>query len=342
MLESTIRDINNKIKKVWYILQQIKIDRNEDDQRIDRFLKKYFANANMSFIYKMLRKKRIKLNGNRAKPEDIINEGDTIELYLSDETIDKFIRVEKEIKKSNNLDIIYEDDNIVLINKPKGILSHSSNGDYSERNIVDEFVSYLYEKGDYVPRLEKTFTPSICNRLDRNTSGIIIGAKNYNALKEINNSMKNREIKKYYKCIVKGSLGKSQKLEGFLVKDEKSNKVQILNKEIENSKSIITDIKILKKSEGYSLLEIDLITGRTHQIRAHLKSINHPVIGDLKYGDVDENRFFKEKYNLDSQYLHAYKIIFNGLKDELEYLNNKEFISDMDSKLSHIEDKLFY
>lgn len=323
-------------------MQEIKIDRNEDNQRIDRFLKKYFANANMSFIYKMLRKKRIKLNGNRAKPEDMINEGDTIELYLSDETIDKFMRTEKEIKKSSKLDIIYEDDNIILINKPKGILSHSSNGDYSEKNIVDDFVSYLYEKGDYVPRLEKTFTPSICNRLDRNTSGIIIGAKNYNALKEINNSMKNREIKKYYKCIVKGDLVKDQKLEGFLVKDEKNNKVKISKKEIGDSKTIVTDIKILKKSEGYSLLEIDLITGRTHQIRAHLSSINHPIIGDLKYGDDNENRFFKEKYNLSSQYLHAYKIVFNGLKDDLEYLNNKEFISNMDSKLRRIENELFY
>lgn len=322
-------------------MKQIKIDKNEDNQRIDRFLKKYFANSNMSFIYKMLRKKRIKLNGNRAKPEDMINEGDTIELYLSDETIDKFVKVEKEIKKSSDLDIVYEDDNIVLINKPKGILSHASKGDYSEKTIVDEFVSYLYGKGEYIPRLEKTFTPSICNRLDRNTSGIIIGAKNYNTLKEINNSMKNRKIKKYYKCIVKGVLGKDQKLEGFLVKNEKNNKVHISKEEREDSKSITTDIKVLKKNEGYSFLEIDLITGRTHQIRAHLASINHPVIGDLKYGDHDENRFFKEKYKLHSQYLHAYRIIFNGLGGDLEYLNCKEFTSDMDKKLSCIEEELF-
>ena len=322
-------------------MKQIKVDKNEDNQRIDRFLKKYLDNANKSFIYKMLRKKRIKLNGGRAKPEDIINEGDTIELYLSDETMEKFMKPEKEIKNTSNLDIIYEDDNIVLINKPKGILSHSSKGDYSEKNIVDELVAYLYNKGEFVPRIEKTFTPSICNRLDRNTSGIIIAAKNYNALKEINNSIKNKHVKKYYKCIVKGRLNKDIRLEGFLVKNEKNNKVNISKEESEDSKSITTDIKVLEKNEGYSLLEIDLITGRTHQIRAHLSSIRHPIIGDLKYGNSDVNRVFKDKYKLNSQYLHAYKIVFHKLNGDLEYLNNKEFVSEMDSKWSIIEKEMF-
>ena len=322
-------------------MKQIQIDRNEHDQRIDRFLKKYFANANMSFIYKMLRKKRIKLNGAKAQPEDIIVEGDTIELYLSDETIEKFIKEEREIRHTSNLKMIYEDEFIALIDKPKGILSHASKDDYTERNIVDEFVAHLNATGEYIPRLEKTFTPSICNRLDRNTSGIIIGAKTYMSLKEINRAIKERSIEKYYKCIVKGSIKKDQRLEGYLSKDEKNNKVRISSGDSEQAKDIITDIKVLKQTREYSLLEINLITGRTHQIRAHLASIGHPVIGDTKYGDSVLNKRFKEDYNLNSQFLHAYRIVFNGLEGEMDYLNGKEFRSEMSGSMLEIEKELF-
>lgn len=159
-------------------MKEIIIDKNEHDQRLDRFLKKYLPNASLGFIYKMLRKKNIKLNGNKAQPEDVIKEGDIIQLYLSDDTIEKFASKPKEINKGKALNIIYEDNNIVLINKPKGMLSHGT-GKSHENNVVDNLISYLYQKKEYVPRLEKTFTPSICNRLDRNTSGLIIGAKSY-------------------------------------------------------------------------------------------------------------------------------------------------------------------
>ena len=321
-------------------MKQIKIDLNEDEQRIDRFLKKYFANASKSFIYKMLRKKRIKLNGKRSNPEDMIYEGDEIQLYLSDETIEKFITPEKEIKKSNNLDIIYEDKNIAMINKPKGILSHSSSSE-DEINIADEFVSYLYNNGEYVPQVGSTFAPSICNRLDRNTSGIIIGAKNYNALKAVNYSLKNRTISKYYECIVKGDVKSDQKLEGFLVKNQDNNKVSISKDELEDSKAIETEIKVLKRNGEYSLLEINLITGRTHQIRAHLSSIGNPIIGDTKYGDPKTNEFFKKRYKLKSQYLHAYKVVFNKVGSELEYLNDKQFISEVSEEMKEIESALF-
>ena len=321
-------------------MKQIKIEENEDDQRIDRFLKKYFSNATKSFIYKMLRKKRIKLNGKRANPEDIVYEGDEIQLYLSDETIEKFISPEKEIKKSNNLDVIYEDKNIAIINKPKGILSHSSSEE-DEINVADEFVSYLYNKEEYIPQVGSTFAPSICNRLDRNTSGIIIGAKNYNTLKAINYSLKNRTISKYYKCIVKGKVKNDQKLEGFLVKDKETNKVSVSIDELEDSKQIETQVKVLHTNNEYSLLEINLITGRTHQIRAHLSSIDHPVIGDMKYGDRKVNDFFKKQYGLNSQYLHAYKIIFDKVESELEYLNGKQFISEVSEAMKALERDLF-
>ena len=312
-----------------------------EEQRIDRFLRKYFENATKSFIYKMLRKKRIKLNGKRANPEDLIYSGDEIQMYLADETIAKFRGEEKKIDGSNNLEVIYEDENLVLINKPKGMLSHSSSSEDKESNVVDEFVAYLYSRGEYVPSEEMTFTPSICNRLDRNTSGLVIGAKNYNTLKEINSTIKNRDIERYYKTIVKGNVTGDQSLQGYLVKNENNNKVYISKDPMDDAKEIKTDIRLLKNSDDYSLLEINLITGRTHQIRAHLSSIKHNVIGDLKYGNSRVNKYFKDKYNLTSQYLHAYKIIFSCLSNGLEYLNDKEFICDVDADMKIIEKDLF-
>ncbi len=321
-------------------MKEIIIGKNESDQRIDRFLKKYFSKAPQSFIYKMLRKKNIKLNGKKVNPDTIIVEGDIIQLYLADETIDKFVAKDEVIKSSLILNIIYEDENIILINKPVGILSHSANKDYGN-NIVDSLIHYLYVKGEYNPRIEKTFTPAICNRLDRNTSGIIIGAKNYETLKMINEGIKNEEIHRYYKTIVKGIIDKEVLLEGYLVKDEELNKVQVSKEPIRDSKRIVTKLVPITNSKEYTLLEIQLITGRTHQIRAHLASIGHPVIGDTKYGDKITNEFFKQKYGLESQFLHSYKVVFHGLDKPLDYLNNRQFIGEFNKKFQKIERKLF-
>lgn len=322
-------------------MKEIRIDKNESNQRIDRFLKKYLANASQGFIYKMLRKKNIKLNENKANPESIIMEGDSIQLYLSDETIDKFKAVKSEIKSKLIPNIIYEDNNIILINKPMGVLSHGAGGGEFEENIVDSMINYLIEKGDYVPRLEKTFTPSICNRLDRNTSGIIIGAKNYQSLKTMNEAIKGTFVRKFYKTIVKGIITKDIKAEAFLNKDENRNKVEVVKDEAEGYKRIETHIKVLKISKDYSLLEIELITGRTHQIRGHLSSLGYPVIGDRKYGSATINKKFKVEYNLENQWLHGYKIEFNGLKEPLDYLNQKSFEAPLESNLHRIEKELF-
>lgn len=322
-------------------MQEITIDKNEKDQRIDRFLKKMFPKASKGFIYKMLRKKRIKLNGAKANPSDIIIEGDKIQMYLADDTINKFKGSDKEIKSYSKLNIIYEDSNIVLINKPKGLLSHGTNNSSYENNVVDQLVSYLYNKKEYIPRLEKTFTPSICNRLDRNTSGIIIGAKNYDSLKIINKAIKENKIKKIYICVIKGKIEKNTRLIGFLTKNEEKNKVYVSKTNNKDSKKIITDVKVLKTNGEYSLLEIDLITGRTHQIRAHLSSIGCPIIGDTKYGNKKINKYFLEKYGLKSQFLHAHKIVFNNLHSPMDYLNKKEFIADIDDTLNYILRDLF-
>ena len=321
-------------------MKEILIDKNESDQRLDRFLKKYLANAPQTFIYKMIRKKNIKVNGGRAQPETTIFEGDKIQLYLSDETIDKFIAEKTEIKSKLIPNIVYEDNNIILINKPAGLLSHGASKEFEE-NIVDSMISYLIQKGDFVPRIEKTFTPSICNRLDRNTSGIIIGAKNYQSLKAINEAIKNGHIRRFYKTIVKGNVKEEKRAEGYLIKDEDNNKVEIYKNDVEGSKKITTHIKPLQNKNGYSMLEIELITGRTHQIRGHLSSLGYPVIGDRKYGDRKTNMSFNEGTGLDNQLLHAYKVEFNGLSEEFEYLNGKTFISDLMGMSADVAKELF-
>lgn len=323
------------------ILRELIVDKNENEQRIDRFLKKYLENANASFVYKMLRKKNIKLNGKKVSPEDMIYEGDKIQLFLSEDTIEKFVRKQEVVKSKLIPDIIYEDENIILINKKGDMLSHGSGGDFEE-NIVDSMINYLIQKGDYVPRIEKTFTPSICNRLDRNTSGIIIGAKNYEALKEINKAFKNSKVRRFYKTITRGDVEKNIKATAYLSKDEDRNLVKVYQRDGEGLKKIETHINLIENKNGYSLLEIELKTGRTHQIRAHLASLGYPIIGDRKYGKKEINNKFSNEYQLEDQWLHGYKIEFNGLEGSMEYLNGKIFTSEADKDMKQIEIDLFY
>jgi len=321
-------------------LREIRVGKNDSNQRLDRFLKKYMDEAGTGFIYKMLRKKNIKVNESKASPEMMIFEGDTIQLYLSDETIDKFIGT-KEVRKSKLAPrIIYEDENLVLINKPAGILSHGA-GEEFEENIVDSLVTYLIQKGDYIPRIEKTFSPSICNRLDRNTSGVIIGAKNSEALRLVNKAIKEGSVRKYYKTIVKGTIKEDFEHKGFLIKDEDRNLVDISDKQGERSKDVYTKFRVIMSKGGYSLLEVELITGRTHQIRSTLQTMGYPVIGDRKYGNSVVNDEFRKKYGLQNQWLHGYKIVLNGLEEKLDYLNSREFIAEPDQLYVKIEQELF-
>lgn len=314
---------------------KIKINENDQGQRIDRFLLKYMDKAPKGFIQKMIRKKRIKLNSKRAYPEDILKLNDEINFYLSEETIDKFKSDIIKVKSNIKLDIIYEDNNIILINKKKGDISHSNTED--ERSISNALINYLIEKNEYNPKTEKTFTPAISNRLDRNTSGIIIASKNYNTLKTINKAIKEQNVDKYYKALVYGKINKEMILEDYLIKENKDNKVEIFNENILNSKKIITKVKPVEFNENYTLLEIELITGRTHQIRAHLNYIGHPIVGDKKYGE----KFYNKDFNLKSQFLFAYKIIFNNLENDLEYLNGKIFEIPLESDYKEIISRIF-
>lgn len=321
-------------------MRELKIGKNENDQRLDRFIKKYLEKAPAGFIYKMIRKKNIELNRKRAKPDTMIYEGDKVQLFLAEDTIKKFEAEEEEITTDKKLNIICEDDNIVLINKESGLLSHGRGGEFEE-NVVDSLISYLIKTGDYVPRVEKTFTPSICNRLDRNTSGLMVGAKNYKSLKIINDAFKRMDIKKFYKTIVEGEFQEEKREKAYIVKDEEKNRVSIASKGQEESKRIVTGIRSLKVKNGYSLVEVELVTGRTHQIRIHLSSLGYPIIGDRKYGDKKVNNQFKKEYNINNQILHSYKLEFGGLEDGLEYLNGKVFKAPFTKEFLKVEEDLF-
>ena len=315
-------------------MREIIVNKNDQGRRLDRFLKIYFEKAPLSFIYKNLRKKNIVLNGKKAKPEDILSEGDEIKLFLSEETINKF---KKDIKKSKNSklpDILYEDEDIILVKKPVNMLTHNDSKAYQD-NALDRMVDYLIAKGDYSPRLEKSFRPAFVNRLDRNTSGILIGAKNLKTLQILNEAIKNRQIKKYYVTLVSGRVKKDFDVDINLVKT--ANNVMKKSKEDEGKRSI-TKFHLLKNKGDYSLLAVDLITGRTHQIRASLKEKNLFIIGDRKYGREGVNKIFRDK-GLDSQFLHNYSIVFEC--DGLENLKGKKFIYLPGEKMTNIAEEIF-
>ncbi len=299
-------------------MKEIIITNNESGQRMDRFLKKYLNKANSAFIYKMIRKKNIKLNNSKVEPEVVLEKDDVVQIYLSDETIDKFREKKSLLQTAIHFKVVYEDENILVVNKPVGL---STQPDLtSKKSLVDEVKMYLDAKEK---NISFTFKPAVCNRLDKNTSGLVIAAKNYDAVKQVNKAIRDRDIKKYYEAKVHGTILKDLELVDYMIKDEYKNMVEIVKEESENAKKIITYAHPIKREGKFTWLEIDLETGRAHQIRAHLASIGHPVVGDKKYGKKD-----REKH----QILHAYKILLNGFEGDLSYLNGKEIVSHIDER----------
>lgn len=315
-------------------MRKIIINKNDEGRRLDRFLKIYFEKAPLSFIYKNLRKKNIKVNGKKAKPEDILSDGDEIKLFLAEETIEKF---KKDIRKSKNSklpDILYEDDDIILVKKPINMLTHNDSKGYQD-NALDRMVDYLIAKGDYNPRLEKSFRPAFVNRLDRNTSGILIGAKNLKSLQDLNKAIKNREIKKLYVTLVAGEVKKDFDVD-INLKKTGNNVMKKASRD--EGKRALTKFRVLKSNKDYSLLSVNLITGRTHQIRASLKEEGLAIVGDRKYGDPRTNKAFRER-GLDSQFLHNYAIVFES--DDFKNLKGKSFIYLPDGKMKTIAEDIF-
>ena len=305
-------------------MHEIKVGKNDAGQRLDKFITKAL-DIPMSLLYKSIRTKKIKLNRKRAEISDKLCEGDTIQCFLPDEFFDKKVTKNTFENVTPHLDIVYEDENIILINKRPGVSVHEDEKG-STNTLITHIQAYLFAKGEYNPDDEQSFAPALCNRIDRNTSGIVIAAKNAVALRVMNEKIKNREIDKFYLAAVHGTPNlESATIKGYLKKDEKNNMVKVWAKDPKNgAKEIITKYKVIAKAKDTSLLEVELLTGRTHQIRAHMAFIGHPLVGDGKYGINREDRQKGYKY----QALCSYKLRFNfnkGIQTELDYLNNKEF-----------------
>ena len=307
-------------------MQEIIVSANEAGQRFDKLLAKYLNEAPKSFLYKMLRKKNIVLNGKKATGNEMLTVGDSIKLFLADETIEKFSKVQ--IQHTNKkLDIIYEDENIILINKPVGMLSQKAAA--NDESLVEHLISYMLESKQLTEAELRKFKPSICNRLDRNTSGLVVAGKSLIGLQKMGELFKDRNLKKYYRCLVAGEVKTKQYIKGYLLKDEATNKVTISEKAFGEALPIETEYEPIWSNGKITLLEVHLITGRTHQIRAHLASCSHPILGDYKYGNKKVNDRFKEKYKLESQLLHAYRLELPVLEEPLQAISEKKFVAPL-------------
>ncbi len=304
-------------------MREFEIKKNDAGQRLDKFLSKAVKGLPMSLMYKYIRTKKIKVNRARTEQKYMLEEGDTVQLFIKDEFFDSPEKDDSALASiTPKLTIVYEDENIILCNKRPGVLVHEDD-DGKDNTLIMHIKAYLYQKGEYDPDNEQSFAPALCNRIDRNTGGIVIGAKNAEALRVMNEKIKNDEISKFYYCVVHGKMPKkSDTLTGFLLKDSDKNQVKIFDKQVKGSKNIITKYKVISERNGMSLLEIELVTGRTHQIRAHMSYIGHPLVGDGKYGINKEDRARGYKY----QALYAYRLRFDFNDDSgaLGYLKGRE------------------
>ena len=364
-------------------MKEIKITSLEAGQRLDRVLQKYLSRASAGFLYKMLRKKNITLNGKKAEGKEKLKEGDTIRLYFAQETLEKFApQKESDDWPRTRLDIVYEDDQILLLNKPAGMLTQKAAP--SDVSLNEYAIGYLLDSGALTTESLASFRPSVCNRLDRNTSGIVAVGKTTAALQELSAMFRDRTIQKYYQALVVGKVEKEATIDAYLVKDERKNEVRIIPSQMSdvrekpdgnllrqnsnpknadedrhlsqkpddtiegrrirtryiplalNENDFLTEHENTERSlsqhvvtHDLTLLEIELITGRTHQIRAHLSSVGHPIAGDPKYGSRRRNEYFAREYGLHRQLLHAGRIVFPQTDGILAYLGGRSFAAKL-------------
>lgn len=317
------------MKLIW-------VHEKEANQRLDKLLSKYLKEAPKSFLYKMLRKKNITLNGKKADGSEKVQAGDEIRLFLSDETYEKFSGTPagRQVYPVTALDILYEDENILLVNKPGNMLSQKA----SPKDVsLNEYVlGYLQKSGQWNEAENAGFKPSVCNRLDRNTSGIVVCGKSLAGLQQMSELLRDRSMHKYYQCLVAGQVRKSERIEGFLWKNPSANKVQILKEPKKDAQPIITEYRPIQSAGNWTLLEICLITGRSHQIRAHLASIGHPIIGDYKYGDQRVNEIYRKRWGVDSQLLHSFRLELPKMREPLENLSGKVFTAELPEQMQKI------
>lgn len=304
-------------------MRELTIGINDAGQRLDKFLLKALPRLHQSLMYRYLRQKRIKVNGKRGENNYRLLQGDRISLYINDEFFEESGETPDFLLAPANLDILYEDENILLLNKKSGLCVHEDN-DNSVDTLIHRLLHYLYDKGEYDPAAELSFTPALANRIDRNTSGIVMAAKNAEALRILNEAIREREIHKYYLCIATGRLTPPEAtLTAYLKREEGESRVEVFDHPVPDGRTIVTGYRVLASSQKNSLLEVELHTGRTHQIRAHMAHIGHPLLGDGKYGSNKINR----EYGVKTQLLCSYKLrfAFRTTGHLLDYLNGRTF-----------------
>lgn len=304
-------------------MKSIIVNQNEAGQRLDKLLGKYLNLAGKGFLYKMLRKKNITLNGKKCTGSEKLVQGDEIRLFLSDETIEKFSQVTVQQVKQVKLAIVYEDAHVLLVNKPSGMLSQKARD--TDESLVEYVTGYLLDTGALTREDLRSFRPSVCNRLDRNTSGLVAAGKSLAGLQILSEMFRDRSLHKYYLCVVAGTVDKARTIDGYLKKDARTNQVTVHKSPAADSSRIQTEYEPLCSRDGFTLLKVTLITGRTHQIRAHLAFEGHPVAGDYKYGDPAVNEQVKRLYGVRSQMLHSWKLVFSQMPEPLGYLGGRSF-----------------
>lgn len=336
-------------------MYQTKITEKEAGQRFDKYLHRILPNAGSSFLYKMLRKKNITLNDKKADGSEKITIGDSVKIYFADETLAKFMGTAETnssvdiihdadephrkadlgtdylaaYRKISGVHVLYENDHVLLADKPSGVLSQKA--ERTDISLNEWLIGYLLESG-FVKEEELTiYKPSVCNRLDRNTSGIVLCAKSLRGAQLLGELLKGRTLHKYYQTYIRGAVTEEQLIEGYLHKDEKRNKVHIIPAQMQTAAEsyIKTAYKPIKVESDKTLLEVELITGKPHQIRAHLASIGHPLLGDYKYGDKAWNDEYRKKYHIRSQLLHAYKVVFPQLEEPFTDISGKTFYAKL-------------
>ena len=305
-------------------MRELVVKKNDANQRLDKFLLKKFKTMPKKMAYMYIRKKCVKVNGKKATPEVMLKENDLLTFYIKDEFFDNIQEENYEfLKAPKTLKIIYEDENIILLDKKPGVIVHQDKS-YHFDCLLLRLQHYLYDNGEYNPKEENCFAPALVNRIDRNTGGIVIGAKNAESLRILNQKMKDRELHKFYLCLLTNKPKKDNAiLSDYLIKNEKTNKVTVLRNEKQGAKKILTKYSVLETNNNLTLCEVELLTGRTHQIRAHMSSIGCPILGDNKYG----NKKLNQKYSLSKQCLYSYKLAFDFTTDSgiLSYLDKKDF-----------------
>ena len=321
-------------------MKKIQITENDANQRIDKYIKKLLVNAPTNFIYKMFRKKDIKVNGKKVNEKYILKNNDVVEMFLYEDKFKEFTATKNIYNVKKIFKVLYEDNHVLIVYKPAGLLVHEDKNE-SVNTLTNQVLSYLADKNELDLSRENTFMPGPVHRLDRNTSGIVIFGKTLAALQGLNEMIKQRHcIEKSYLTICKGKVDQKRNLKGYIVKLDDQAQVKLVSKDYPGALTMETIVKPVKYNNDYSKVEVTLVTGRMHQIRVHLSSIDHPIIGDRKYGDFELNKFIKKEFGLNHQLLHAYKIRFVKTFGVLAYLQDKEIVCPVPKQFEKIENSL--